>query len=264
MAFTRLNNLLVHWRETGKPDAPAVIFVNSLGTDCRLWDELAETLGRDWRIMLYDKRGHGLTQATPGPYSIAMLADDLLALADYLGLARFAVVGLSIGGLIAQQVSLRAPQRLSALVLANTAAQVGTIDSWNARIDSVTQNGLASIADNVMQRWFTPAFLAGQPDALTGWRAMLCSTPAAGYTATCTALRDADLTAQIGAIVTPTLVVAGDGDHSTPPDLVRATASRIPGARFALIPGCGHIPPAEQPAVLAALIQAHLQEHVHV
>ena len=114
MAFTRLNNLLVHWRETGKPDAPAVIFVNSLGTDCRLWDELAETLGRDWRIMLYDKRGHGLTQATPGPYSIAMLADDLLALADYLGLARFAVVGLSIGGLIAQQVSLRAPQRLSA------------------------------------------------------------------------------------------------------------------------------------------------------
>jgi 3-oxoadipate enol-lactonase len=264
MAFTRLNKLLVHWRETGRPDAPALIFANSLGTDCRVWDEMAETLGRDWRIVLYDKRGHGLTEAPPGPYNIAMLADDLLALADHLGLLSFAVVGLSIGGLIAQQVAVHAPQRLTALVLADTAAQIGAAESWNARIGAVTQSGVASIADAVMQRWFTPAFHAARPDALAGWRAMLCSMSATGYTAACAALRDADLTGRIGAIAAPTLVVAGEGDQSTPPELVRATASLIPGARFELIPCCGHIPPAEQPDFLAALIQAHLQEYVHV
>ncbi len=263
MAFAKLNHVLVHWRETGKPDAPALIFVNSLGTDCRLWDELAEMLRRDWRIVLYDKRGHGLTEAPPGPYNIPVLADDLLALADHRGLARFAVVGLSIGGLIAQQVAIRAPERLTALVLADTAAQIGTTESWNARIEAVTRNGLPGIADAVMQRWFTQAFHATQQDALAGWRAMLCATSATGYTAACAALRDADLTAQIAAITAPTLVLAGDDDQSTPPDLVRATAARIQGARFELIPDCGHIPPAEQPARLAALIQSHLQEHFH-
>jgi len=264
MAFTRLNNLLVHWREAGRPDAPALIFVNSLGTDCRLWDELAQMLGHDWRIVLYDKRGHGLTEVTPGPYDIATLADDLLALADHLHLARFTVVGLSIGGLIAQQVALRAPERLSALVLADTAAQIGTADGWNERISMVRQGGLVAIADAVMQRWFTPPFHAAHPDELSGWRAMLCSTPVEGYAATCAALRAADLTAQISAITVPTLVVAGDADQSTPPALVQATASRIPGARFEQIPACGHIPPAEQPALLAAMISRHLQEHVHV
>lgn len=264
MTFARLNNLLVHWREAGGADAPALIFVNSLGTDCRLWDELAEMLGDEWRIILYDKRGHGLSEAAPGPYSISLLADDLLALADHLGLARFAVVGLSIGGLIAQQVALRAPERVTALVLADTAAQIGTVGSWNARIGAVEAGGLASIADAVMQRWFTQTFHTAQPDMLAGWRAMLCATPAAGYAAGCAALRDADLTADIHAIITPTLVIVGDGDQSTPPELVRATAARIPGARFALIPGCGHIPPAEQSNVLARLIRAHLQEHAHV
>jgi 3-oxoadipate enol-lactonase len=263
MAFTRLNQHRLHWRETGNPQAPAVMFVNSLGTDCRLWDELAGLLGRDWRILLYDKRGHGLSEAPPGPYTIALLADDVLALADHLHLARFALVGLSIGGLIAQQVALQAPSRLTALVLADTAAQIGTAASWNARIAAVNAEGLPGIADAVMQRWFTPAFHAAQPDALRGWRAMLCGTAPAGYVAACAALRDADLTARIGAITAPTLVLAGDADQSTPPDLVRATASRIPGARFALIADCGHIPPAEQPATLAASIQAHLQEHVH-
>jgi 3-oxoadipate enol-lactonase len=264
MAFTRLNHHLMHWRVAGKSGAPAILFANSLGTDCRLWDETAEMLGNDWRIVLYDKRGHGLSEATAGPYSISLLADDLLALADHLNLKTFALVGLSIGGQIAQHVAAYAPERIAALVLADTAAQIGSAESWNARIEAVNGQGLAAIADAVMQRWFTPDFQATRADDLAGWRAMLCATTPAGYNAACAALRDADLTAVLKTITAPTLVVAGEGDQSTPPELVRAMASGIPGASFTLIESCGHIPPAEQPKILGRLIAAHLKECGHV
>ncbi|WP_038365665.1 3-oxoadipate enol-lactonase [Bosea sp. UNC402CLCol] len=261
MAFTRIDGKLVHWRDSGSRAAPAVVLVNSLGTDFRIWDEVVAALSRDWRVIVYDKRGHGLSDVPPGPYAIADFTDDLIGLADHIGLERFALVGLSIGGLIGQDLAVRAPERLSALVLADTAAKVGTAESWNARIEVVRQGGLAAIADPVMERWFTPAFHAERPDDLAGWRNALLRQPADGYIATCQALSQADLTAAIGAITVPTLAVAGDGDLSTPPDLVRAMAQRIPGAGFALIEGCGHIPPVEQPARLLALVTGHLEKH---
>nr|WP_295739963.1 3-oxoadipate enol-lactonase [uncultured Acidocella sp.] len=263
MAFTRLNNVRLHWRESGPANAPAIIFANSLGTDCRLWDEIAHALSDRYRVVLYDKRGHGLSENAPGPYSIEMLADDALALADHLGLDKFAFVGLSIGGLIAQQIALKAPERLTALVICDSAAKIGNDESWNARIKAVMEHGLASIAGPVMERWFTPAFHAERQVELQGWIQMLCGTPNDGYAAACAALRAADLTDKIAAIRTPTLVVCGDGDQSTPPALVQATAALIPGARFALIENCSHIPPAEQPAALLALLARHFEEHLN-
>lgn len=261
MAFTRIDGRLVHWRDNGPREAPAVILVNSLGTDFRIWDEVVAALARDWRVISYDKRGHGLSEVLPGPYAIADFTNDLIALADHVGLERFSLIGLSIGGLIGQDLAVRAPERLAALVLADTAPKVGTAESWNARIEAVRTGGLATIADSVMERWFTPAFHAGRPDDLAGWRSALLRQPADGYIATCQALSAADLTAAIGSIAVPTLAVAGDGDLSTPPNLVRAMAERIPGAGFALIEGCGHIPPVEQPARLLALATGHLERH---
>ena len=261
MAFARIASGITHWREAGPPDAPPVVLVNSLGTDCRLWDEVAAGLSDSWRVIGYDKRGHGLSDCPAGPCRIADYTDDLLALADQIGLRRFSLVGLSIGGLIGQDLASRHPGRLSALVLADTAPKVGTAESWAARIAAVQEGGLAAIADAVMQRWFTPAFHESRPDDLAGWRTMLLRQPAQGYIAACEALRDADLTGSIGAIAAPTLVVCGDDDQSTPPELVREAASRIPDARFELIAGCGHIPPAEQPGRLTALIREHLAAH---
>lgn len=262
MPFSRLNDVRLYWREAGPKTAPAVMFANSLGTDSRLWDEIIAGLEGRYRVIVYDKRGHGLSEAAPGPYSIAMLADDALALADHLGLAKFAFVGLSVGGMIAQQVAVQAPARLSALVICDSAAKIGTDESWNARIKAVRENGLSGIADQVMERWFTPAYCTGKPVDLAGWVRMLCATPNAGYIATCEALRAADLTASVKTISTPTLLISGDGDQSTPPELVKATADLIQGARFEVIKNCGHIPPAEQPEALLALLERHFKEHV--
>lgn len=180
------------------------------------------------------------------------------------GSTDFALVGLSIGGLIAMNFALRAPQRLAALVLADTAPNIGTTDSWNARIEAIAQHGLPSIADALIGRWFAPAFRETEPADFAGWRNMLLRTSAEGYIASCAAVRDADLTTLIGAITTPTLAIAGDQDISTPPDLVRCMAERIPGAHFELIASAGHLPAIEQPAVMAGLIADHLAENGYV
>lgn len=263
MAFARVNGTTLHWQQRGLGHALPVICLNSLGTDLRLWDEVGVRLADRWRVILLDKRGHGLSTGKM-PFSIDDLAADVLALADHLGLKRFAVVGLSIGGLIAQALALKAPDRVAALVLTNTAARIGTAENWATRIAAVETSGLRSIAEGVLARWFTSGFRAERPDELTAWRRMLLSTQADGYAAACAALAATDLMPYVAAIKAPTLVAVGDADEATPPDLVRATAAAIPGATFHLIPDCGHIPPAEQPARLADLIAGHLTECGHV
>ena len=263
MAFSRINSLTVHWSAVGRANGPAIVFSNSLGSDRRIWDEVAGLLGGRYRIVTYDSRGHGLTDAPAGPYSIAGLADDLLALADTAGLEKFALAGLSVGGLIAQQVAVRAPERLSALVLCDTAAKVGTHESWTTRIDAVRKSGIAAIADPILERWFAKTFRETRKDELAGWRNMMVRTPMEGYIGTCEALRDADLTAATASIRMPTLAVAGEEDGSTPPALVKATADLIPGARFEIVKAAAHMPCIEQPEILAGLIEKHLAEAGH-
>lgn len=263
MAFARIKGRLVHWRDYGPRSAPCVVMVNSLGTDLRIWDEVSAALSAHWRVIAYDKRGHGLSETDAGSYSISDLADDLLALVDHLDVERFALVGLSIGGMIGQVLGSRSPQCLSALVLADTAPKVGTPDSWGERIHAIERGGLEAIADPVMERWFTPGFRAAQPDQVSGWRNAFVLQSAAGYIATCKALQTADLTNHVAGISIPTLVVAGDSDLATPPGLVEAMALKIPRARFELIEKCGHIPPIEQPELLSKLVSGHLKEHGH-
>lgn len=262
--FARINDVVLHYRLRGRAGAPVLALANSLGTDARIWDGVITLLAERYHILSYDKRGHGLSDAPPGDYTLDDHVADLAGLLDHVGLNRLALAGVSVGGLIAQGFALRYPERLSALVLCDTAPKVGDAAMWNARIAAVRAGGMAALVDGVMPRWFSEAYRQNQADALAGWRNMFLRMPVDGYAGTCACLRDTDLRDAIGAITTPTLVVVGDEDLSTPPALVRDAADRIAGARFEVISGCGHLPSIEQPQALATSMMRFFQEVGHV
>lgn len=262
MHIAKINRILLHYSDTGRrPDAPVLVFSNSLGTDFRTWDRLASLLSDRFRIVRYDKRGHGLSEAPPAPYTINEHVLDLAGLLDHLALDRVIVCGLSVGGLIAQGLAARQPERLHALILCDTAAKIGTEAMWAERIRAIESGGIEPVADAVMERWLSAAFRDGRPEEAAGWRNMLVRTPVAGYLGTCAAIRDTDFRAEAAGIRVPTMCIAGSEDGATPPDVVRATAGLIPGARFEAIDGAGHLPCIEQPEVMAGLITAFLKEH---
>ncbi len=248
----------LHVQVDGPEGAPAVVFANSLGTDLRLWDRVLPLLPQGLRYIRYDKRGHGLS-ALGGGSVIDDHAEDAIAVIEQVAGGPVVFVGLSIGGLIGQVVASRRPDLVRALVISNSAARLGTADSWQARINAVIDGGLDSIADAVMERWFAPAFRA-TPD-LALWRAMLTRTPARGYTAACAALASADQAEATRALRLPTLVIAGSADGASPTAIVKATADLIPGATFHEIPGAGHLPCVETSAAWAALVTPFLKAH---
>ncbi|MBB3020038.1 3-oxoadipate enol-lactonase [Microvirga lupini] len=260
MAFARVNGIVLHYQVFGPSHGPALAFINSLGSDLRIWQEVVPAFTDRFRVVLYDKRGHGLSDAPPAPYTIDDHTNDLLALLDHLQIAKASLVGLSVGGMIAQRMAVRVPDRVQSIALCCTAAKIGTAELWADRIGAVEAGGIEPIAHAVLQRWFTPLFHETRADDIAGWHNMLVRTPAHGYAGTCAAIRDADLRSDAGRIAVPTLCVAGDQDGSTPADVVKGTADLISDARFALIKGAGHIPCVEKPAELSRLIKQHLQE----
>ncbi len=262
MTFARINGTLLHFRLVGPEGAPALVFVNSLGTDARIWDAVIAPLSVHYRCLSYDKRGHGLSDAPTGDYALDDHLDDLAGLLDEARISRAVIIGVSVGGLIAQGLALRAPERVAGLVLCCTAPRMGDAALWAARIETARNQGLLPLADPVMERWFSPGFRAQRPTDLAGWRNLFLRTDPQGYANTCATLRDTDLTAAIAAIATPTLAVAGDADLAAPVELVRNCLA-IPGARLHILQGVGHIPSIEQPAALAGLVQDFLKEVGH-
>ena len=260
MAFARVNDVVLHHDVRGRADGPVLVFSNSLGTDFRIWDEVAKRLEQRFRLVFYDKRGHGLSEATAAPYRMEDHIGDLSALLDHLGIKKATVVGLSVGGMIAQGLAAARPDIVRALVLCDTAHKIGTAEMWNARIDAVTSKGIASMADAILERWFTPAYRTPDNADFVGYTAMLTRTTVDGYAGTCAALRDADLTESTRALKIPVMCVVGDEDGSTPPELVRTTAELIDGARFEIVAGAGHIPCVEQPERTARLIADFMKQ----
>ncbi len=259
MQFARINDVTIHYQIIGGPaDKPVLVFANSLGTDFRIWRDVIVRLAGDFAIVLYDKRGHGLSDLGQMPYSIEDHATDLAGLLDFLSVKNAIICGLSVGGLVAQSLYQRRPDLVRALILCDTAHKIGTADSWNARIAQVEAHGIESIVDSIMERWFTPAFRRAENIAFAGYCNMLIRQPVAGYVATCAALRDADLTEAAAKIAVPTICIVGDQDGSTPPELVLSTAKLIPNARYEVIKDAGHIPCVEQPETLTEVIRAFI------
>lgn len=256
LALTRPFGTL-HVQVDGPDDAPAVVFANSLGTDLRLWEAVLPLLPPGLRLIRYDKRGHGLSGGLGD--RLEDHAEDAVAVIEALAKGPVIMVGLSVGGLIAQRVASDRPDLIRALVLSNTGARLGSAESWQARIDAVEAHGLGAIADAVMERWFAAPFRARAELAL--WRAMLMRSPTDGYVATCRALASADQTGATARLHLPALVIAGAEDGASPPEVVEALARLLPGAAFHCLPGAGHLPCVETPEAWAALVSPFLIAH---
>ncbi len=256
MNILDLGDLHLHWREDGDPKGAPVVFANSLGTDFRMWDKLIPHMPPGLRLIRYDKRGHGLSSCPPGPYSMGALIRDAERLLDALEVRDCVFVGLSVGGLIAQGLAVKRLDLVRAMVLSNTAAKIGTQQMWADRIAAVRQGGIEAIADGLMERWFSKPFRA-TPE-MQGYRAMVARQPVEGYAGTAAAIAGTDFITPTSGLTLPTLAIAGSEDGATPPDLVRETAELVKGARFHLIRGAGHLPPAEKPAEYAALLTEFL------
>ena len=262
MQIARLDGVDIHYREDGRPDGAPVLFLNSLGTDLRLWDDVLPHLPDTLRLIRCDKRGHGLSSCPPAPYSMGSLVTDVERLLDLLDVREAVVVGCSIGGMIAQGLAVKRLDQVRAIVLSNTAARIGTAQMWDDRIAAVRSGGIESLADSIMERWFSAAFRA-TPE-LAAWRAMLVRQPAEGYVGCSAAISGTDFFTPTSGLTLPTLAIAGSEDGSTPPDLVRETAGLIKGSRFELMRGAGHLPMVEKPEEYARLLTGFLTEIGHV
>ena len=236
MAFVQLAEGELHYQLDGPQGAPVLVLSNSLGTDLHMWDAQVPAFAEHFRVLRLDTRGHGRSQVTPGPSSIAQLGGDVLALLDALEIRQAHFCGLSMGGLIGQWLGINAGERLGKLVVCNTAAKIGEPSVWNPRIETVLRDGAAAMValrDASIARWFTADFAQAHPEQAGKITDMLAATSPQGYAANCAAVRDADLREQLGAIKVPTLVISGSEDAVTPPSGGHFIQARVAGAEYA-------------------------------
>jgi 3-oxoadipate enol-lactonase len=253
----------VNYRVDGPPDAPVLVLSHALGLSLAMWDPQAAPLSRAFRVLRYDHRGHGGSPVPPGRYRIEDLGRDLLRLLDRLELQRVMFCGLSLGGMVGLWLAANAPERVDRLVVCSTAARMPRPDEYAARAKLVRAQGMDAVADRVIGRWFTPAFLTRRPDVVAGIKALLLATPPEGYAATCEALAAMDQRNDLPRIAAPTLVIAAAEDQATPPEQSQEIARGIPGARLVVIPDAAHIANIEQPDTVTNQILDHLLEVRH-
>ncbi len=255
MAFLRRPGANLYWKRDGRDDAPALVLLNSIGTDMDLWDGVLPHLRDDFTLLRIDARGHGASIAEPGDYTLAMLADDVLLVADAAGFDRFSLAGVSLGGMIGMELALRAPGRIDGLLPICTSATTDST-SWSDRIAKVRGEGMAAIADLAMGRFLSDA---AEPAIFEAVRRQLLAMDAEGYAGCGAAIRDMELADRIGGITCPTLVITGSRDTSTPIEgHGEHLLARIPGAtHLSLI--AAHLAPLEVPDTLAGAIASFLK-----
>jgi 3-oxoadipate enol-lactonase len=241
----------------GPDDAPPLVLLCSLGSTVDMWAPQRRELADEFRVITVDTRGHGGSPVPDGPYRVEDLARDVLETLDDLGVPRAAFAGVSLGGAIAQWVGLHAPERASSLALLCTAARFPNGDTFRERAQTARAEGVASLADGVVARWFTDDFADAEPDTVRRMRDLIASTPAEGYASCCEAVAAWDVVDELGGISTPTLVVSGVEDPATPPECQQVLADGIPGARLESVTDAAHLASFQRPEVVTPLLRAH-------
>ena len=231
----------------GPADAPVLILCNSLGTNLHMWDEQVKTWAQHFRVVRYDRRGHGKSGVPKGPYTMERLGRDVLAIADNLGIKKFNWCGLSMGGMVGMWLGANAPQRVNRIILSNTSAWFPDKEIWNGRIKTVQEKGLAAIVQGTLERWFTAGFREREPQKVKGIAEMFLATKVEGYIGCGQAVRDMDHREMIKSIRAPTMVIAGKQDAGTTPEMGEYIQKNIPGASLTLFDAahianieCGH------------------------
>ena len=258
MPTIETNGAELNYRLDGPDKAPVVAFSNSLGTTLAMWDAQVAALSGEFRCLRYDTRGHGQSSLPAQHFAIDELAADLAALLGALGIARAHVVGLSLGGMTGQVLAATRPELVERLVLVATAAHLPPKDLWLDRAAMVRASGMGAVAQNVVQRWFTPPNQAGEGARATLHRLLNEISPD-GYAACCEAIGEMDLRERLGAIRAPTLVVAGADDPATPPAMGEEIASLVPAAEFVAVPEAAHMIAIERPEALNVILGAFLR-----
>ena len=247
MPFATVNSTRLFYRLEGNPAGPVLVLSHSIGTDHAMWAPQIADLLPHFQVLLYDTRGHGASDAPKGEYSIDLLGRDVLGLADAIGIDKFAFCGLSLGGAIGQWLAIQAPDRLTSLILANTSPQFGPRENWEKRIQMVREGGMAAIVNMAMQRFFSAETVARGDVYANSVKAVLLGTDPVGYIGCCAALRDVDYRESLRQVKTPTLVIVGNKDVSTPWEgHGEVLATRIPGARAVRLPAA-HLSNIERP-----------------
>lgn len=223
----------------GPDDAPVLVFSNSLGTTLEMWDQQAERFSKDWRVLRYDTRGHGGSLVSPGPYTFDQLGADVVALLDAFEVERASFCGISMGGFTGLWLGVNASTRLDRLIVANSAAKIGTAEGWLSRAAMVRDKGtiaMAELANSSPGRWFGESFIAGRPDVVSRAQGWIAGVAPEGYAACCEALSQADLRSAIAGITVPTLIVAGTLDPVTTVADAHAMQASISGAKLIEVP----------------------------
>ena len=249
MQFVEINNRITHFRFLQNEGKPVIAFINSLGTDFRIWEDVVEELRDQYAILLFDKAGHGLSEIPTNDWSMQNYVDDFTGLIDHLGILKITLVGLSIGGMISMLFASQNNDRLERMMLCDTAPKIGREKDWNTRIKTIDLKGIPFLSSAILERWFAKGFSTNNKEALRGYQLMLEKTSVKGYNYACQAIRDADLSDLFSKITIPVLCLCGGEDLSTPPELVKLMASQFKTTDYVEIEKTGHLPCVEKPDV---------------
>lgn len=260
MPSIRIDGVELYYQLEGDPARPALVFSNSLGTDLSMWDQQASALARDFHVLRYDTRGHGRSSAGSEPVTLGRLGRDVLALLDHAGIARAHFCGISMGGMTGQWLAIHAPQRFDRIVLANTAARIGSAEAWHMRAGQVRREGMAGVAGGAAGRWFTPGFVSRQATVVARMIGKLREQAPEGYAGCCDALALADLRTSVGAIGNPVLVIAGQRDPVTTVDDAEWLGASIKHAQVEKL-DASHLSNIEAPESFTACLKGFLGRH---